>query len=278
MPALSSWTTVTDYKPIDLGTDVGGKRIYWASRNVGATADVQAEDTDASCQTTLGDYFAWGETVPKYTADPYGSPTWAEGKSEGYDWVSYFDTDNSGSSFKKYAKDNKMVLDLEDDAAAQNVKMGGNAWIWRMPTDAEWTALIGDESNWAWDDTKKGQTVTNMGGTAWTDPTVFLPAAGYWYVTYFYNEGSVGFYWSSSLGNKSGNARGISSRHLPGNLLQKAPVQAHQQTQQRSLLQERTDGSLGQRYPGHLRPLQRERPPQAGIRAGKRLCLSHHSL
>ena len=45
------------------------------------------------------------------------------------------------------------------------------------------------------------------------------------------------------------NPRRFSSRHLPGNLLQKAPVQAHQQTHQRSLLQERPDGSLGPRHP-----------------------------
>lgn len=198
MPALGEWTTVTDYKPIDLGTDVGGKRIYWASRNVGATADVPAENTNASRQTTWGDYFAWGETSPYYTANPYGTPTWADGKTAGYAWGSYFDTPDNGSTFNKYnTSGGKTVLELGDDAAAQNVKMGGNAWIWRMPTDAEWTALIGDQTNWAWDDTNKGFTVTTKGGTAWTDPTVFLPAAGYRYGT---SLNSDGHYWSSSLG------------------------------------------------------------------------------
>lgn len=209
MPALGEWTTVTDYKPIDLGTDVGGKRIYWAPRNVGATADVPAENSDPSRKTTWGDHFAWGETSPYYTANPYGTPTWADGKSAGYAWGSYFDTSDGGSTFTKYnTSGGKTVLDLEDDAAAQNVKMGGNAWIWRMPTDAEWTALIGDKSNWKWDDTNKGHIVTTKGGTAWTNPTIFLPAAGYRGDTYLRYAGTYGFYWSSSLRKRlSGYAR-----------------------------------------------------------------------
>ena len=55
MPALSGWTNITDgYKPIDLGIDVGGKRIYWCSRNVGATSDGPANNSN-----TYGNYYTW---------------------------------------------------------------------------------------------------------------------------------------------------------------------------------------------------------------------------
>lgn len=199
MPALGEWTTVTDYKPIDLGTDVGGKRIYWASRNVGATADVPAEDSNLSRQTTFGDYFAWGEVTPYYTADPYGTPTWADGKTNGYSWSSYFDTKDGGSSFTKYTKDTKTVLEPAEDAATQNVKVGGNTWIWRMPTYEEWENLVGDKSNWAWDAINKGYTVTSKDDVAGTKPTIFLPAAGNRTSTYIFGMCGSGHYWSSSL-------------------------------------------------------------------------------
>ena len=51
----------SDYKPIDLGCDVTvdgvTKRIYWSSRNIGATADTG--------EASYGDYYAWGETATK---------------------------------------------------------------------------------------------------------------------------------------------------------------------------------------------------------------------
>lgn len=57
MPALSGWTNITEgYKPIDLGIDVGGKRIYWSSRNLGATSD-----GPANSNTTYGNYYNRGE-------------------------------------------------------------------------------------------------------------------------------------------------------------------------------------------------------------------------
>ena len=42
------------------GVHRDGKRIYWASRNLGATADIPAGTSEAEIQATFGDFFAWG--------------------------------------------------------------------------------------------------------------------------------------------------------------------------------------------------------------------------
>lgn len=64
-----------------------------------------------------GDYFAWGETEPYYTAGhSQDNPcsNWKTGKT-GYNLDSYFD-----SNYAKYTTDKKTQLDPEDDAAHVN--------------------------------------------------------------------------------------------------------------------------------------------------------------
>ena len=163
---------------VDLGITVGGKKIKWATCNVGAS---KPED--------YGDYFAWGETATKTD----------------YNWSTYFDTTNDGSTFTKYnISGGKMVLDLENDAARAN--WGGS---WRMPTLAEMEALIATQNKttdytWTWcdgstekyndTDVKGWKIVKNSNSN-----TLFLPAAGFWYTAYLLDAGSYGYYWSSSL-------------------------------------------------------------------------------
>ena len=186
LPALTSWTPITDYKPIDMNCEYNGKRIYWASRNLGATSDFPTADTDDARHATWGDYFAWGETAPYYAAGhAYDNDctNWAAGKT-GYNWASYqWETAGDGTKFSKYTADKDSyatsgtadgltVLEAADDAA--NANLGG---IWRMPTYYEW-GVLRDNYDWTWDDTNKGRVVTIKDGTAWTDPTIFLPAAG----------------------------------------------------------------------------------------------------
>ena len=95
--------------------------------------------------------------------------------------------------------DTKTILDLEDDAA--HVNLGGN---WRMPTDAEWEELI-NNCTWTWTSQNgvNGRLVTASNGNS-----IFLPAAGYRYVTYLDYVGSDGTYWSSSL-NAAWYARSV---------------------------------------------------------------------
>lgn len=150
---------------VDLGLPSG---TLWATCNVGATTP-----------EGYGDYFAWGETAAKAT----------------YDWSTYFDTNDGGSTFTKYNNNaGKTVLDPEDDAA--HVNWGGS---WRMPTKAEWQELIGN-CTWTWT-TQNGingyKVTSNKEG--YTDKFIFLPAAGYRYDGGLSGVGSDGDYWSSSL-------------------------------------------------------------------------------
>ena len=147
---------------IDLGLSV-----KWANMNVGAT---NPQD--------YGNYYAWGETSTKET----------------YNWSTYFYTNDGGSTFTKYNKRLKTVLDPEDDAA--HVNWGGS---WRMPTNAEWQELC-DNCTWTWT-TQNGingyKVTSNKEG--YTDRFIFLPAAGYRYGSDLNGVGSNGLYWSSSL-------------------------------------------------------------------------------
>ena len=100
-----------EYQLIDLGLPSG---IRWADRNIGA---MNPEDA--------GLYFQWGDTIG-YTADQVGN-----GKV--FDWNSYFDTINSGNTFKKYNNNGGLtVLESIDDAATAH--MGSK---YRIPTSTE---------------------------------------------------------------------------------------------------------------------------------------------
>ena len=160
---------------IDLGLPSGTK---WANMNVGAS---KPED--------YGLYFAWGETVG------YSSDT---GDGHRFDWENYKWCNGSGKTLTKYCTtsdygtvDNKMVLDLEDDAAYLN---WGNKW--RMPTITEIQELLDNTtSEWTTQNGVYGRKFTSKSnGNA-----VFLPAAGYRYGSRLRNQSTDGYYWSSSL-------------------------------------------------------------------------------
>lgn len=211
IPALSNWAEITDYKPIDLGCDVridqygtATKRVYWCSRNIGASADGPADSN-----TTYGDYYAWGETAPYYKAEnkyedyySYYPEDWPDGKT-GYNWETYqYETAGDGSKFSKYTAtedsyatsgtaDGLSILEPSDDVA--HAILGG---YWRIPTAWEWTMLINNtlgltRTN---DSSNKGFIVRNNTSGS----TIFLPAAGMREGTHFYNYG-YGYYWSSEL-------------------------------------------------------------------------------
>ena len=154
--------TIEEPQAVDMGTVVNGKNIKWASFNIGASSPNES-----------GLYYAWGETEPKPC----------------YVWTTH--EWNNGTTLTKYnGEDNKTELDAEDDVA--HVKLGGN---WRMPTDAEWTALI-TNCSWRWTTkgSTKGMIVTSSNGNS-----IFLPAAGC-YSEYYNNcYGGMGYYWSSSI-------------------------------------------------------------------------------
>jgi hypothetical protein len=179
------WTADANGGFVDLGLSV-----KWATRNLGAT---NAWDR--------GDYYAWGETTPKYTGDAQANPaTWKDGQSAGYDWSTYV-YGTSTTTLTKYntkaangAVDNKTTLELTDDAA--HVVWGG---AWRMPTKAEMDNLR-TLCSWEWTtvSTIDGYLVkSNVPG--FTNRSIFLPAAGYRGGTTLTDRTSFGYYWTSSL-------------------------------------------------------------------------------
>jgi hypothetical protein len=126
-----------------------------------------------------GDYFAWGETSPKDHYDWYNYQ-----HSNGYSLTKY--CNNSENGYNGFV-DNMTALLTEDDAATAN--WGSN---WRMPSLEEWLELVDNTT----------QTWIPGSGCVFQAPngnSLFLPAAGYYEGTDFFNEGTYGQYWSSSL-------------------------------------------------------------------------------
>ena len=165
---------------VDMGTTTAdGYKLYWGTSNLGAGKPEE-----------YGDYYAWGETAPQ----------------ENYSWSTYKFSTSSSGPFSKYntissygTVDNKTVLEPSDDVAS--VKLGGK---WRMPTDAEWTVLS-TKCTWTWTTNYNGTGVKGQIVTATNGNSIFLPAAGYRYGTNLNNAGSIGLYWSSSLGTDKPN-------------------------------------------------------------------------
>ncbi len=194
--SVKSFTTKEFTGTVDLGivmtrADGTTYKLYWAKSNLCETG-LCANPED------YGDYYAWGETAPYYSSQ---SPlTWKNGKSAGYSWASYKWCNGSYSTLTKYntsssygTVDNKTVLESSDDAASVNL---GRKW--RMPTDAEWTALL-EQCDWKWTTNYNGTGVKGRIVTASNGNSIFLPAAGRRGDTGLYSAGSGGYYWSSSL-------------------------------------------------------------------------------
>lgn len=166
------YQTYQDQAAVDLGmTTASGKKLIWASMNVGAVTE-----------TVFGDYFAWGETETK---TDYRWSTYAWGSSS--TTLTKYNTKTENGTV-----DNKTVLNPEDDAA--HVNMGGT---WRMPTAAEYQELL-DKTTHEWVTNYKGSGINGYTFTG-NGNTIFLPAAGFRYVTLFDTQGTYGYYWSSSL-------------------------------------------------------------------------------
>ena len=138
---------------VDLGMPSG---TLWATCNIGANKPEE-----------YGDYFAWGETVPKdvYDMDNYKWPYYSK----------YNDTDM------------KTELELEDDAAYMN--WGAQ---WRMPSLEQFDELCNSCScRWTQRNGVNGQLLTGPNGN-----TLFLPAANIRCETALSETGSRGCYWS----------------------------------------------------------------------------------
>ena len=154
---------------IDLGLSV-----KWASFNLGASNPEE-----------FGEYYAWGEVVPKnwYYWDTY---KWCDG------------TDNSLTKYNSESDygtvDNKYILDLEDDAAHNALRAD-----WRMPSTKEWEELINPNNcDWTW--TTQNEVNGYLVTSKRTDNSIFLPVAGYKsYDEYYPCNSSFTYYWLNEL-------------------------------------------------------------------------------
>ncbi len=157
---------------VDLGLPSG---TLWATMNVGAKK-----------VTEIGDYFAWGETVPKDNYD------WEE-KGE-YKWGVHNDDEEKNFGMTKYRDvDDEAVLDLEDDAARQN--WGGD---WRMPTVEELSELW--NCTWRWTNSYKRSGTKGFVIKGHNGNSIFVPASGIYEGDSLSLVGSYGFFWSATLG------------------------------------------------------------------------------
>ena len=163
-----------DLKAVITATECNGVQLweggpYWAECNVGAKKPEEC-----------GLYFWWGDTVGhagNWTFDPSHCPTYGKSisqlRSMGY-------IDSTGN------------LAAAHDAATAHLGAP-----WRMPTDAEFAALIGNcTTTWTSRNGVNGRLVTGKG--AYAAKSIFLPAAGYGYDSRLFNLGSRGNYWSST--------------------------------------------------------------------------------
>ncbi len=183
------------WEAIDLGLSV-----KWAPWNLGAS---QPSD--------YGEYFAWGEVVPKkdkagnYLSYGWDTYKWmADGKSESTCITKYQASDKAYAAIwydyaKTFTGDGKTILESSDDAATAN--LGGK---WRMPTQAELKELSnGDNCEWTWTDNynESGHSgyVVKSKKAGYEEAVLFLPAAGGRWDSNLGDEGSYGYYWSSEL-------------------------------------------------------------------------------
>ena len=165
-----SWPDAGDYECVDLGLPSG---TLWATCNVGASSPEE-----------FGNYFAWGETVPKdeFTYENY---KWWFFDENGYRYISKY---NTKSDFGPV--DNKTELEPEDDAACVN---WGTSW--RMPSLDQVVELV-NTCTWQWTQRNgvNGHLLTGPNGNS-----MFLPAAGYRDGSSLEYVGTYGNYWSRSL-------------------------------------------------------------------------------
>ena len=188
----SAWGVLNGMGAVPEAIDMG-LSVKWASFNLGSTRPEE-----------YGDYFAWGAIEPLY--DSLNPLLWKDGVGLGYSWEScsytglFFDANihdylikiskyNTDSSYGPV--DNKITLELEDDAA--HVNLGGS---WRMPTQEECNELI-DNCTTVW--TSQNGVYGRKFTSKINGNSIFLPAAGYWEYTGLFYVGTRGDYWSSSL-------------------------------------------------------------------------------
>ena len=166
--------------------EIGG--IKWATMNIGAESI-----------TDIGLYFQWGD-IQGYNAAQVGV-------EKNFSWNDYkFNPSKDGATFTKYSnKDEKILLDVEDDVAA-------NIWgsDWRIPSASE-LQILSQAVNTTWTDNYQDSGVAGLILTDKEDEsiTLFLPITGMCNDDFVIDDDIAGFYWTKSLGNTENKGLGL---------------------------------------------------------------------
>ena len=184
---------------VTIAEDPGGVQLweggpYWAECNVGAE-----KPEDYGYYFWLGDTVGYTRSGGRWTSDYYYSGvTWVSSAGEQMGSSPF-----SSSSCPTYGKDNAALrsagyIDSTGNlVAAHDAATAHLGSPWRMPTDAEFAALLSNcTTTWTTRNGVYGRLVTGKGSYA--DKSIFLPAAGFGNDSYLNYPGSDGFYWSST--------------------------------------------------------------------------------
>lgn len=140
---------------------------YWATCNVGASKPEE-----------YGLYFMWGDTV-----------------GHAGDWA--FTCDNCPTYGISDLQSFGYINSTGNLAPAHDAARAHWGSPWRMPTDAEFAALVSNcDTQWTARNGVNGQLVKGRG--AYSSKSIFLPAAGYGSGFCLSYLGSLGYYWSST--------------------------------------------------------------------------------
>ncbi len=181
---------------------IGGKK--WSTMNLGATT------VAGSYATCAGDFYAWGETTPRYT-----DISWSGTSASFNGWKSGF-----SSGYNTYPSYTGTTLDAAHDAVTSHADWGEG---WRTPTNQDFkdlyaacggtgSSISGTLPSGSKSTTAKGiywcSSYDGVVGLLFCDGTnqLFFPASGLVYDTSHYYGGSNGLYWSSSLYTSNTNS------------------------------------------------------------------------
>lgn len=169
--------TIADY--VDLGIMVGGKKVLFATHNLGA-----------SNENEIGARIAWGELGSMEEGYLRGMK-YKDGEAHyGFDNLKYCEA----GRFSKYSDNENRTLESCDDAATVN---WGSEW--RMPTKNEMLALLMSE-DLDHEYTRNGMIITSK-VVGYQGNSIFLPyMEGATPGIYEKNDGYA-YYWTSEVGD-----------------------------------------------------------------------------
>lgn len=191
----STFAAVQTFTTVDLGLSSGN---LWTTCNIGAFNPWD-----------YGDYYAWGETTPKYY----------------YSWSSYSHCKGTMHSITKYCNDleygaNGFTDTLTTLVSCDDAISATLDTVFSLPTYNDWCELD-SQCYWVWTDFYFGHNVpgyiiykaktpedkglkvfngsTPSAAYSISDTHIFLPAAGGRRKWNLCNAGNYGYYWSSTL-------------------------------------------------------------------------------